>query len=129
MYFGNNKYYKVSLDRDNPMAVSASKEDETLLTFEGASHRLFIEGRGFDFEKLVVGSGGKAKLFLNNSEHNLYTFLDFEEPRFVYVVSRIGVKDLILQGCRIEEMMGENCIISFLSKITSRWKGLEKSTI
>ena len=57
------------------MAVSASKGDETLLTFVGESHRLFIEGRGFDFEKLVVGSEGKAKLFLNNSEHNLYTFL------------------------------------------------------
>ena len=48
------------------MAVSASKGDETSLTFEGESHRLFIEGRGFDFEKLVVGLEGKAKLFLKN---------------------------------------------------------------
>ena len=103
----------MSLDTSNPMAVSASEGDETLLTFDGESHRLFIEGRGFDFEKLVVGHEGKAKLFLKNSEDNLYTFLDFEEPRFVYVVSRTGVKDLILQGCRIEEMMGENCILSF----------------
>ena len=103
----------MSLDSDISMAVSASKRDETLLIFEGTSHRLFIEGRGFDFEKLVVDSGGKAKLFLKNSEHNLYTFLDFEEPRFVYVVSRIGVKDLILQGCRIDEIMGENCVLSF----------------
>ena len=38
------------------------------LTFEGESHRLFIEGRGFDFEKLVVGLEGKAKLFLKNSK-------------------------------------------------------------
>ena len=43
----------------------------------------------------------------------LYTFLDFEEPRFVYVISRVGVKDLILQGCRLDEVSGNNCILSF----------------
>jgi len=95
------------------MVVSQSNSNEPSLSFEGDSHRLFIEGRGFDFKKLVVDSMGKAILSLSTSGENLYSYLDFEEPRFVYVVSRIGVKDLILQGCRIEEIEGDNCILSF----------------
>ncbi len=95
------------------MVILVSEDNETILNFEGASHRLFIEGRGFDFDRLIVNSKGKAELFLPKSDDSLYTYLDFEEPRFVYVISRVGVKDLILQGCRLDEVSGNNCILSF----------------
>ena len=34
------------------------------------------------------------------------TILDFEEPRVIYVVSRLGQKDLILQGCIFKSIEG-----------------------
>ena len=45
-----------------------------------------------------------------------YTLLDFEEPRVIYVVSRLGNKELILQGCVIKEIDGDKCSLSY-SKI------------
>jgi len=115
---GNNKRYKLTQVSKLSMALLASERNDTMLEFRGASHRLFIEGRGFDFKSLSVNPLGNAKLILLDSDDNLYTFLDFEEPRVMYVVSRVGVKDLILQGCVIEEIRGNNCILSY-SKLQS----------
>ena len=42
-----------------------------------------------------------------------YEEIYFEEPRVIYVVSRKGSEDLILQGCRVEEIVGNDCKISF----------------
>ena len=81
--------------------------------FEGVNHRLFIEGRGFDFRKLSVNSLGSAVLELSGLEDKLYSLLDFEEPRVIYVVSRAGSEDLILQGCRIKAIAGDDCRLSY----------------
>jgi len=93
-------------------------ESESDICFKGDNHRLFIEGRGFDFHKLVVNRDGFAELELFGSENPLYTLLDFEEPRVIYVVSRLGSKDLILQGCVIRELIGNKCFLSY-SKLQS----------
>jgi hypothetical protein len=93
-------------------------ESESDICFNGDNHRLFIEGRGFDFHKFVVNHNGSANLELFSSENLLYTLLDFEEPRVIYVVSRLGSKDLILQGCVIREIIGNECSISY-SKLQS----------
>ena len=95
--------------------VSKSESD---ICFDGVNHRLFIEGRGFDFHKFLVSHNGSADLELFGSENPLYTLLDFEEPRVIYVVSRLGSKDLILQGCIIREIMGNKCSLSY-SKLQS----------
>ena len=76
-------------------------ESESDIFFDGDNHRLFIEGRGF------------ADLELFGSENSLYTLLDFEEPCVIYVVSRLGSKDLILQGCVIREIIGNECSLSY----------------
>jgi len=93
-------------------------ESESDICFDGVKHRLFIEGRGFDFHKFLVNHNGSADLELFGSENPLYTFLDFEEPRVIYVVSRLGSKDLILQGCVIREIIGNKCSLSY-SKLQS----------
>ena len=90
--------------------VSKSESD---ICFDGVKHRLFIEGRGFDFHKFIVSHNGSADLELFGSENPIYTLLDFEEPRVIYVVSRLGSKDLILQGCIIREIIGNNCSLSY----------------
>jgi len=95
--------------------VSKSESD---ICFDGVNHRLFIEGRGFDFHKFLVSHNGSADLELFGSENPLYNLLDFEEPRVIYVVSRLGSKDLILQGCIIREIMGNKCSLSY-SKLQS----------
>ena len=95
------------------MSALASVSVEPKFTFEGISHRLFIEGRGFDFSKLDVDSLGSAILVLLGSDDPLYGLLDFEEPRVIYVVSRRGSEDLILQGCRIKELIGNECRLSY----------------
>ena len=95
------------------MAILASQDSESVFKFKGEGHRLFIEGRGFDFERLIVDSNANAELILPISDDNLYTFLDFEEPRVIYVVSRVGIKDLILQGCIIQEIRGNTCLLSY----------------
>jgi len=76
-------------------------------------HRLFIEGRGFDFRFFKIQDMGSANLELTGPEDPLYTLLDFEEPRVIYVVSRIGNKELILQGCVIKEINGDKCLLSY----------------
>ena len=88
-------------------------DNKSIHTFNGQSHRLFIEGRGFDFLKLKVNKKGFAILSLKKSDNKLYTLLDFEEPRFIYVVSKSGNNDLILQGSRIEEIVGDSCVLSY----------------
>ena len=95
------------------MSTLAPITPEAKFTFEGISHRLFIEGRGFDFSKLEVDSSGSAVLCLSESDDPLYGLLDFEEPRVLYVVSRTGSEDLILQGCRIKELIGNDCRLSY----------------
>ena len=87
---------------------------ETLLyQFSGSSHRIFIEGRGFDFNSFNVYNNSTADLQFIRLEDPLFTFLDFEEPRVIYVVSRTGVKELILQGSVIKEIEGDKCTLSY----------------
>ena len=95
------------------MSTLTSVEAERKFTFEGINHRLFIEGRGFDFRKLSIDSSGGAVLKLDDLENRLYSLLDFEEPRVIYVVSRAGSEDLILQGCRIKSIIGNECRLSY----------------
>ena len=83
------------------------------ISFSGIEHRLFIEGRGFDFRTFEISHLSNAKLELNGSEDPLYELLDFEEPRVIYVVSRLGKKELILQGCIITEIDGDKCFLSY----------------
>ena len=49
------------------MSTLTSVEAEPKFTFEGINHRLFIEGRGFDFRKLSIDSSGSAVLKLEFS--------------------------------------------------------------
>ena len=95
------------------MAILASQDSESVFKFKGEGHRLFIEGRGFDFRFFKIQDMGSANLELTGPEDPLYTLLDFEEPRVIYVVSRIGNKELILQGCVIKEINGDKCLLSY----------------
>jgi len=95
------------------MPPLSSIEPKPKFVFEGSNHRLFIGGRGFDFKELSVSPSEIAYLDLEGFGNNLYDLLDFEEPRVIYVVSRAGTEDLILQGCRIKEIMGSVCRISY----------------
>ena len=91
-------------------------EEMPSFSFSGKSHRLFIEGRGFDFESFVVYNNSTASLSLINLDDSLFTILDFEEPRVIYVVSRLGQKDLILQGCIFKSIEGSEIQLTY-SKI------------
>jgi len=93
-----------------PLSVNNS---ETEVCFKGINHRLFIDGLGFDFRNFIIQENGYAELELAGPEDPLYTLLDFEEPRVIYVVSRLGVKDLILQNCLIKEIEGDTCTLSY----------------
>ena len=88
-------------------------DGEINVSFNGINHRLFIGGQCFDFRNFTVQENGYAELELSGPEDPLYTLLDFEEPRVIYVVSRTGVKELILQGSVIKEMEGDNCLLSY----------------
>ena len=85
-------------------------------SFSGKHHRIFIEGRGFDFESFEVYNNSTASLHLKDLDDPLFTILDFQEPRVVYVVSRKGSQDLILQGCIFKSIDGSQSQISY-SKI------------
>ena len=95
--------------------LNANQTDKDV-SFSGINHRLFIEGRGFDFRLFQISNDGSAELELAGPEDPLYTLLDFEEPRVIYVVSRLGNKELILQGCVIKEIDGDKCSLLY-SKI------------
>ena len=75
---------------------------EETLTFSGEGHRRFIGGRGFDFQSLEVRPDGTMELDLQNPDPELTRLLGEGEPRVIYVVSREGVRDLVLQGCQLE---------------------------
>ena len=81
-------------------------DEMPLFSFLGSTHRIFIEGRGFDFKSFDVHSNGTASLNLLNLDDSLFSILDFEEPRVIYVVSRLGQKDLIIQGCIFKSIDG-----------------------
>tara|TARA_B110001454_G_C12644681_1_gene402749 strand:+ start:77 stop:385 length:309 start_codon:yes stop_codon:yes gene_type:complete len=94
--------------------TSESFNHETLLfQFLGSSHRLFIEGRGFDFDSFNVFNNSTADLQFLGLEDPLFTFLDFEEPRVIYVVSREGDNVLILQGCVFKSIDGVQSKITY----------------
>ena len=95
------------------MGLLNVSDSEIKVSFNGINHRLFIGGRGFDFRNFSVQKNGYAKLELSGPEDPLYTLLDFEEPRVIYVVSRTGVQELILQGSVIKEIEGDNCTLSY----------------
>ena len=88
-------------------------DSEIKVSFNGINHRLFIGGQGFDFCNFTIEENGYAKLELSGPEDPLYTLLDFEEPRVIYVVSRIGVNELVLQGSVIKEIEGDKCTLSY----------------
>ena len=98
------------------MVLLTANQNDKDVNFNGIKHRLFIEGRGFDFRFFHISSDGSAELELAGPEDPLYTLLDFEEPRVIYVVSRLGNKELILQGCVIKEINGDTCSLLY-SKI------------
>ena len=75
---------------------------EETLTFSGEGHRLFIGGRGFDFQSLEVRPDGTMELALQTPAPELTRLLGEGEPRVIYVVSREGGRDLVLQGCQLE---------------------------
>ena len=91
-------------------------EEMPSFSFSGKSHRIFIEGRGFDFELFDVYNNNTASLNLVDLDDPLFTILDFEEPRVIYVVSRLGQKDLIIQGCIFKSIEGNEIQLSY-SKI------------
>lgn len=91
-------------------------EEMPSFSFSGKSHRIFIEGRGFDFESFDVYNNNTASLNLVDLDDPLFTILDFEEPRVIYVVSRLGQKDLIIQGCIFKSIEGNEIQLSY-SKI------------
>ncbi len=95
------------------MSLLTVNDNDKDICFDGLGHRLFIEGRGFDFRFFKIQDTGSAKLELAGPEDPLYTLLDFEEPRVIYVVSRIGNKELIVQGCVIKEINGDKCLLSY----------------
>ena len=95
------------------MSLLTVRDNEKDVSFDGISHRLFIEGRGFDFRHFNILIDGSAQLELAGPEDPLYSLLDFEEPRVIYVVSRLGNKELILQGCTIREINGDKCLLSY----------------
>ena len=99
----------------NMDSVNVSEELPSF-SFSGKRHRIFIEGRGFDFESFVVYNNSTASLNLMSLDDPLFTILDFEEPRVIYVVSRLGQKDLILQGCIFKSIEGSESQLSY-SKI------------
>ena len=95
------------------MSQLSVNNSETDVCFNGIHHRLFIGGRGFDFRNFIIQENSYAELELAGTEDPLYTLLDFEEPRVIYVVSRVGVKDLILQDCIIKEIKKDTCTLSY----------------
>jgi len=95
------------------MSLLSVNDNDKDICFSGLKHRLFIEGRGFDFRMFKILNDGSAKLELAGPEDLLYTLLDFEEPRVIYVVSRLGYKELILQGCIIKEINGDACSLYY----------------
>ena len=92
------------------------REEIPSFSFSGESHRIFIEGRGFDFISFDVYNNSTASLNLITLDDPLFTILDFQEPRVIYVVSRLGKKDLILQGCIFKSIDGSKRQLSY-SKI------------
>ena len=98
------------------MVLLNANQNDKEVNFSGIKHRLFIEGRGFDFRSFHISTDGSAEMELAGPEDPLYTLLDFEEPRVIYVVSRLGNKELILQGCVIKEIDGDKCSLLY-SKI------------
>tara|TARA_B100001250_G_scaffold409714_1_gene434622 strand:- start:683 stop:1012 length:330 start_codon:yes stop_codon:yes gene_type:complete len=99
----------------NMASVNFSDEIPSF-SFSGKTHRIFIEGRGFDFELFEVYNNSTASLNLANLDDPLFTILDFQEPRVIYVVSRKGQNDLILQGCIFRSIEGSKSQVSY-SKI------------
>ena len=95
------------------MGQLSVNNSETVVCFKGINHRLFIDGLGFDFRNFIIQENGYAELELAGPEDPLYTLLDFEEPRVIYVVSRVGVKELILQGCIIKEIEEDTCTLLY----------------
>ncbi len=96
--------------------MDSINDESPSFIFSGQNHRIFIEGRGFNFESFEVYNNRMASLIFTKLEDPLFTILDFQEPRVIYVVSRKGKQDLILQGCIFKSIDGRKSQISY-SKI------------
>ena len=87
--------------------------DSSLFQFSGTKYRIFIEGRGFDFISFDIYNNHIADLNLTSIDDPLFSYLDFQEPRVLYVVSRRGKKVLLLQGCVFKSINGSDSRISY----------------
>ena len=87
--------------------------DSSLFQFLGTKYRIFIEGRGFDFISFDIYNNHIADLNLETIDDPLFSYLDFREPRVLYVVSRHGRNVLILQGCVFKSINGSDSRISY----------------
>ena len=95
------------------MTSLSTSSESPLFQFLGKSHRIFIEGRGFDFISFDIYKNHIADLNLTMSDDPLFSYLDFQEPRVLYVVSRRGDKVLLLQGCIFKSINGSDSRISY----------------
>ena len=95
------------------MASLSTNSVSPLFKFSGATHRIFIEGRGFDFISFAIYKNHIADLNLTMIDDPLFSYLDFQEPRVLYVVSIKGNKVLLLQGCIFKSIHGSESRISY----------------
>ena len=95
------------------MASLSTSSESPLFQFLGTKHRIFIEGRGFDFISFNIYKNHIADINHTMIDDPLFSYLDFQEPRVLYVVSRTGNKVLILQGCVFKSINGSDSRISY----------------
>ena len=95
------------------MTSLSTSSNSPLFQFSGTKYRIFIEGRGFDFFSFDIYDNHIADLNLTMIDDPLFSYLDFQEPRVLYVVSRQGKKILLLQGCVFKSINGSDSRISY----------------
>ena len=72
--------------------------------------------KNYDPRASVIKKSAEKVLNALKLDDPLFTILDFQEPRVIYVISRKGHQDLILQGCIFKSIDGSESQISY-SKI------------
>lgn len=72
-------------------------------SFSGATHRLFVAGRGFDFRRLVIAPGGWVTVEMEARDPVFDRLLGNGEPQVIDVVAQDGEGTFPLQGCVMEQ--------------------------
>ena len=72
-------------------------------SFSGVSHRLFVAGRGFDFQRLAVAPDGWVIVEMETCDPVFDHLLGRGEPQVLDVVARNGDESFPLQGCVMEQ--------------------------